>query len=88
MAVFKAYLLAVVLLVVFGFYVMVSLLYRIFYNVFLHPLAHIPGPKIAGATYLYQTYFSLIGCSRYYIQIKRLHEIYGKAPKSSNLNIF
>src|SRR5450432_3621299 len=38
----------------------------------------IPGPKVAAATYLYQTYYSLIGGSRYYIQIGKLHEKYGK----------
>jgi hypothetical protein len=88
MAAFEGYPLAVVLLTVFGFYVVATLLYTIFYNVFLHPLAHIPGPKVAGATYLYQTYFSLVGGSRYYIRIKKLHEIYGKALKFSNLRIF
>lgn len=54
-----------------------SLAYRLFYNLYLHPLAHIPGPKLAGATYLYQTYFSLVGGSRYYIQIGKMHEKYG-----------
>jgi len=56
-----------------------SLLQRVFYNLYLHPLAHIPGPKIAAATYLYQTYYSLVGGSRYYIQIEKLHHEYGKA---------
>jgi hypothetical protein len=48
------------------------------YNLYFHPLAHIPGPKLAAATYLYQTYYSLVGGSHYYIIIKQLHEKYGK----------
>jgi hypothetical protein len=56
-----------------------SLLQRIFYNIYRHPLAHIPGPKLAAATYLYQTYFSFRnGKSRYYIQITDLHKKYGE----------
>jgi hypothetical protein len=48
------------------------------YNLYFHPLAHIPGPKLAAATYLYQTYYSLIGRSRYYRIIKQLHKKYGR----------
>jgi hypothetical protein len=56
-----------------------SLVQRVLYNLYRHPLAHIPGPKLAGATYLYQTYFSFRnGKSRYYIQIADLHKIYGE----------
>lgn len=55
-----------------------SLAYRVIYNLYWHPLAHFPGPKLAGATYLYQTYFSLVGGSLYYIQIADLHKQYGK----------
>jgi hypothetical protein len=51
---------------------------RWIYNLYFHPLAHIPGPKLAAATYLYQTYYSLIGGSRYYRIIKQLHQIYGR----------
>ena len=55
-----------------------SLVHRVFYNLYQHPLAHIPGPKLAGATYLYQTYFSLYGGkSRYYIKIAEFHKRYG-----------
>lgn len=54
-----------------------SLAYTAIYNVLFHPLAHVPGPKLAGATYLYQTFHCFVGGSRYYVKIKQLHEIYG-----------
>lgn len=62
-----------VVLIVIG-----SLWQNVFYNLHWHPLAHIPGPKLAAATYLYQTYYGLVGGSRYYQEIARLHEKYGK----------
>jgi hypothetical protein len=52
----------------------------VYYDLYLHPLAHIPGPKLAATTYLYQTYFSL----RFYIQIGKLHEKYGRIIESPN----
>jgi hypothetical protein len=57
--------------------------WRLFYDLYLHPLARIPGPKLAAITYLYQTYFSLVGGSRFYIQIGKLHEKYGS--RASNV---
>jgi hypothetical protein len=56
-----------------------SLVHRVLYNLYQHPLAHIPGPKLAAATYLYQTYYALAGGkSRYYIKVSELHKKYGK----------
>jgi hypothetical protein len=56
-----------------------SLVQKVLYNLYRHPLAHVPGPKLAGATYLYQTYFSFrSGKSRYYIQVAQLHKKYGE----------
>jgi hypothetical protein len=57
-----------------------SLTQRVLYNVYQHPLARIPGPKLAGATYLYQTYVSLVGGkSRYYTKFAEFHKRYGKS---------
>lgn len=55
-----------------------SLCYKAIYNLYFHSLKDIPGPKLAAATYLYQTYFGLVGGSRYYKQIAKLHKKYGK----------
>jgi len=54
-----------------------AIVFRVVYNLYFHPLMHVPGPKLAAASYLYQTYFSLVGGSRFYIQISKLHEQYG-----------
>jgi hypothetical protein len=56
-----------------------SLVHRVLYNLYQHPLAHIPGPKLAAATYLYQAYYALAGGkSRYYIKVSELHKKYGR----------
>ncbi|KAG0652243.1 Cytochrome P450 monooxygenase [Hyphodiscus hymeniophilus] len=44
-----------------GAYLAIKLMSTVIYNLYFHPLAKVPGPKIAAATYLYQTYFSLVG---------------------------
>ena len=74
---------------IIGSLVVIAIAYRVwrlFYDLYLHPLARIPGPKLAAVTYLYQTYYSLIGGSRFYIQIGKLHDKYGgwdkKRPES------
>jgi hypothetical protein len=76
----EGYSLAVVLPAALALYFLANLAYTAVYNVFFHPLAHVPGPRLAGATYLYQTYHSFIGGSRYYARIKELHEVYGMTP--------
>ncbi|OJI96369.1 hypothetical protein ASPVEDRAFT_78143 [Aspergillus versicolor CBS 583.65] len=46
------------------------------YRLFFHPLAKIPGPTLASATFLYSTWYNLVG-ARFYLHIERLHEKYG-----------
>jgi hypothetical protein len=53
-------------------------LYVICYRLIFHPLARVPRPKLAAASYLYQTYYSIVPGSRYYAQIGKLHQKYGK----------
>ena len=54
---------------------------RTFYNIFLHPLASIPGPMLAAASSWYETYFDLLKApgdgGRYPWEIKRMHRVYG-----------
>ncbi|KAJ5788009.1 benzoate 4-monooxygenase cytochrome p450 [Penicillium paradoxum] len=55
-------------------YMAVTALYRLT----LHPLSHIPGPRIAAVTQLYQTFYCYYGNkSRFYQQVDRLHAKYG-----------
>lgn len=51
---------------------------RALYNISpFHPLSLIPGPKLAAATWLYETWFDLILGGRYTNEIQRMHEVYG-----------
>ncbi|KAF1849264.1 cytochrome P450 [Cucurbitaria berberidis CBS 394.84] len=48
------------------------------YNVSpLHPLSHIPGPRIAAATYLLEFYYDVVKFGCYTKEIKKMHEQYG-----------
>lgn len=47
------------------------------YRIFFHPLAHVPGPYLAAATYLYSFKYNLTG--RFYLQIENLHQQYGNS---------
>lgn len=50
------------------------------YRLALSPLAKFPGPKIAALTSLYEFYYDCVkdGGGRYYKEIERMHEQYGK----------
>jgi hypothetical protein len=50
------------------------------YNVFFHPLRHIPGPTLAAATYLPEFYYDVVKFGRYTKRIKQMHEQYGTMP--------
>jgi len=47
------------------------------YRVFFHPLAKIPGPKLAGLTYLYRFKYNVLDHGKFYLQIEKLHQKYG-----------
>jgi hypothetical protein len=53
-------------------------LWRITYNMFLHPLAKFPGPWWAGASHLPEMYFDLIQGGQYFKQVEKMHARYGK----------
>lgn len=52
---------------------------------FLHPLSHIPGPKLAAATYILEFYHDVIRIGRYTKRIEQMHEEYG--IKNSHYNL-
>ncbi|OJD13545.1 hypothetical protein AJ78_06005 [Emergomyces pasteurianus Ep9510] len=49
----------------------------VFHRFFFHPLAHIPGPQLAGATYLYEWYYDLYLCGQFTFKLKEIHKKYG-----------
>jgi hypothetical protein len=48
-----------------------------FGRLFSHPLAKVPGPKLAALSRLYITYYNATGGSKFYLQIEKLHKKYG-----------
>ena len=48
------------------------------YRLFLHPLAHLPGPRLAHLTYLYEWYFDLYLHGQYTFKLRELHQKYGR----------
>lgn len=47
------------------------------YRLFLSPIAHFPGPKLAAWTYWYEFWYDVIAEPEYTFKIGRLHKIYG-----------
>lgn len=47
-------------------------------RLYFHPLAHIPGPKLAALTWWYEFYFDVVQQGRYVFQIRQLHKQYGE----------
>lgn len=64
--------------------VVAKLLWSIIYNIYYHPLCKFPGPRLAGATRLYSSYFEALKSpgGQYIFEIDRLHKIYGKLRES------
>ena len=60
-------LLAVVLYIVYG----------IVYRLYLSPIAHFPGQKLAALTFWYEFYFDVVRRGSYVWKIQEMHEIYG-----------
>ena len=57
---------------------LVALLTLFIYRLYLHPLSHIPGPKLAAASGLYEFYYDACLGGKYYWEIMRMHDEYGK----------
>ena len=46
-------------------------------RLYFHPLAHIPGPKLAALSWWYEFYFDVVQQGKYVFQIQELHKQYG-----------
>jgi hypothetical protein len=51
--------------------------YIIIDRLYFSPLAKFPGPKLAAATSLYESYYDVVKGGVYYKHIQKLHKIYG-----------
>lgn len=60
-------------LLVLGIYVILQSVYRLFF----HPLRHIPGPKLAAASYFYEFYYNCVRGGKFLFEIERMHQVYG-----------
>jgi len=52
------------------------------YRRYLHPLARVPGPFLAAVTSLYPYYFNGVKDGLFYLEIERLHDVYGGHPSA------
>ena len=48
------------------------------YRLFFHPIAHFPGPKLAGLTRWYEFYYEMVQKGQMTFHIQDLHKKYGK----------
>ncbi|KAI0537731.1 cytochrome P450 [Xylaria digitata] len=47
------------------------------YKVYFSPLSHIPGPKLAALTYLYEAYYDVWLGGKYFLRVAEMHKQYG-----------
>lgn len=52
-------------------------LFKVVYNLYFHPLAKFPGPKLAAASHLYEFYWSVVRDGQFIWVLERLHKEYG-----------
>ena len=55
--------------------------YGAIYRIYLSPVAHIPGRRLAALTFWYEFYFDVIRRGSYVWAIQDMHEIYGIVQK-------
>lgn len=54
----------------------------VIYRLYLSPIAHIPGPKLAALTQWYEAYYNIYLDGQFTFHIAALHEKYGILPSS------
>ncbi|KAK0726268.1 cytochrome P450 [Apiosordaria backusii] len=52
-------------------------LIKVIYNLFFHPLAHMPGPWLSCATYIPEFWYDVVRSGLYTKQIQKMHDKYG-----------
>lgn len=57
---------------------MIRIFSRGFYNLYLHPLRKIPGPKLAAITSWPDFYYDVIKDGSYLFEIRKMHDKYGE----------
>ncbi|KAK5994061.1 Cytochrome P450 monooxygenase sdnE [Cladobotryum mycophilum] len=55
----------------------------VIYNLFFHPLRHIPGPWLSAASYFPEFYYDVVRSGLYTRQIMKMHEKYGPIVRIS-----
>lgn len=58
---------------------LVSVVSLALYRIYLSPLAKFPGVKLAAATGWYEFYYDCVLPGKYFLEIKRMHELYGQS---------
>jgi hypothetical protein len=53
------------------------IIWKVVYNTFLHPLAKIPGRKLAGISRLYEWYWDCVQPGLYSFEIMKMHSELG-----------
>ncbi|KAF8250242.1 cytochrome P450 [Wilcoxina mikolae CBS 423.85] len=62
----------------FAAFLLASYIIReVVYRLFLSPISHFPGPRLAGLTYWYEFFYDVIAYPEYTFKIRHLHEKYG-----------
>lgn len=56
-----------------GAYISIKAIYRLYF----HPLSHIPGPKLAACSHLYEFYYNVILSGKFLFEMERMHQKYG-----------
>jgi hypothetical protein len=62
-------------------------IYGIIYRLYLSPIAKVPGPKLAAATWWFEFYHDIIHYGKYVFKIKDLHREYGPIVRISPYEI-